>query len=518
MTSDGVRLASHLLDGRSSIDIRLDGERVWSVDLLSASHRPGEMLPWPQALAPYLDGTAALTVTDSVSGEEIAASPIHLGSRTTPITVTDALGRRLSVNKWGRMGKTFDGANQELRHRILDHLDALVAFCQERDLRPFVVGGTLLGAVRDGAILGHDDDADLAYLSEHTHPSDLALESFRIERDLRDLGYDVVRHSAAHLQLTFRTETGAVESYLDLFTAFFREDGTINQPFHVRGPFPAASMLPMSEVTLEGRTYPAPAVVEDWLELNYDENWRVPLPGYRLRTPHSTRRRFRSWFGTFHFLRDFWEAHHEMADGDPASGPASDLRGAHRLIAQLPVGSRVMDLGCGGGEAALVMAEQGLEVIGVDFSARALHRAAALATAAGVEVETWCLNLNDLRDVARAIERIGEHPDPLHLHLGHLLERMGDVGRKTLLGLLRQSARTGGRITVLVDTLPAPEVTFHDPTTWHLTMTDLKAELARFGLGVVNQELLQESERDRERRTLLLDVGLLARHPEGSPS
>ena len=36
--------------------------------------------------------------------------------------------------------------------------------------------GCLLGAVRDGHMIGHDSDADVAYLCEYTHPFDIIRE------------------------------------------------------------------------------------------------------------------------------------------------------------------------------------------------------------------------------------------------------------------------------------------------------------------------------------------------------
>jgi 2-polyprenyl-3-methyl-5-hydroxy-6-metoxy-1,4-benzoquinol methylase len=48
---------------------------------------------------------------------------------------------------------------------------------------------------------------------------------------------------------------------------------------------------------------------------------------------------------------------------------------------------RICDLACGTGDAAIQLARQGYEVVGIDLSARMLAEARALATAAGVQVE-----------------------------------------------------------------------------------------------------------------------------------
>lgn len=506
VTPAALRLDPAALAGRSSVDVRFGDRRVWSIDLLSEPLEEPGRLVWPRALLPYLDGRGHVSLSDSLTGEEIAADEVAFGRGEGPLQVVDANGRHLAVNKWGRLGKSFEGAEPELRTRVLDRLDELVAFCEERDLRPFVVGGTLLGAVREGRILGHDDDADLAYLSHHTHPSDLALESYRIERELVALGIEVVRHSTAHLQLTWRTPEGKVDAYVDLFTAFFREDGTINQPFHVRGSMAHSAMLPFSTVTLEGRTYPAPAKPEDWLVLNYDENWRTPLPGYVLRTPINTRRRFDRWFGSFNFNRDFWEETYEAGSTDAIE---VDLRGMDRLLSQVPGGATVLDLGCGTGEAALHAARAGHHTIAVDYSPAALARLRQRAEGASpLDLDIRRVNLVDWRQMAALLADLGDSPAEWHVIATHLLERMGMRGRRTALRLMHQMVRQGGRAVVLFDTRMDPGFVRQDPRTWHLELSALKSELADVGLMLVDAQILEETDRDRVRRTVMADIVL----------
>ncbi len=517
VTDSRIRLEPSLIEGRSSVDILISGHRVWSIDLLSAPLPENGLKEWPAPLLPFLRGTAEIQLVDSSSGEELAARQVCFAGSQEPIAIVDAHGRWLAVNKWGRLGKSFAGAEEGLRDRLLDHLDDLVAFCESRDLRPFVVGGTLLGAVREGEILGHDDDADLAYLSRHTHPSDLALENFQIERELEARGIEIVRHSTAHLQLTFRTSDGKVDGYVDLFTAFFREDGTINQPFHVRGEMAESSMLPFSTVTLEDRSYPAPAVPEDWLVVNYDENWRTPLPGYKLRTPRATQRRFRNWFGSFNFQRDFWEERYE--DVSTGVRPASqDAGAASRLAELIPPGGRVMDLGCGDGADTLWLATHGFDVTAVDYSPNALMLTRQRLDAAGADATLVRANLNEIRDCAGLITRLTADPEPTHLLVSHLLERLGHLGRRQVLRLLRQVVRHGGTVLIVMDTVPAADVSFRDPSTWHLELQELRRELAAFGLDIGPPSRRQAYRRDRRRRTLVLPLTSLSASSEGSSS
>ncbi|MBM9461934.1 methyltransferase domain-containing protein [Aeromicrobium sp. YIM 150415] len=517
VTENHIRLEPSLIEGRSSVDVLISGHRVWSIDLLSTPPPADGLREWPAPLLPFLRGTAEIELVDSSSGEAFAARSVCFAGSQEPIAVVDSHGRWLAVNKWGRLGKSFAGSEEGLRDRLLDHLDDLVIFCESRKLRPFIVGGTLLGAVREGRILGHDDDADLAYLSRHTHPSDLALESFGIERELEARGIEIVRHSTAHLQLTFRTADGKVDGYVDLFTAFFREDGTINQPFHVRGEMAESSMLPFSTVTLEGRTYPAPAVPEDWLVINYDENWRTPLPGYKLRTPRATQRRFRNWFGSFNFQRDFWEERYE--DVHTGARPSSqDANTARRLTKLIPPGSHVVDLGCGDGADTVWLASHGFDVTAVDYSPNALMLTRQRLDAADADATLVRANLNDLRACADLIAELTAGPRPAHVLVSHLLERLGHVGREQVLRVLRQVVRRGGTVLVRMDTLPAADVSFRDPSTWHLELPKLRRELAAVGLDAGPLSRPRAHRRDRRRRTLVFPIVPLPASSEGTSS
>lgn len=59
-------------------------------------------------------------------------------------------------------------------------------------------------------------------------------------------------------------------------------------------------------------------------------------------------------------------------------------------------GKRVLDLGCGGGQAAIAFAKQGGSVTGVDFSDGQLAHARQLAEAEGVKVELRQADIADL--------------------------------------------------------------------------------------------------------------------------
>ena len=77
-------------------------------------------------------------------------------------------------------------------------IDEVLGALRKAGMEAFLAYGTLLGAVRNGHLIGHDSDADLG-LRQRVRPSplDVMRESFRVQRALVGVGYNVTRYSAA---------------------------------------------------------------------------------------------------------------------------------------------------------------------------------------------------------------------------------------------------------------------------------------------------------------------------------
>src|SRR5690606_28758677 len=163
-----------------------DGHRVWSIDLRA---RNTHDIPWPEAIVPFLRGTSLVTIVNSATQSPIWSSEVRFTADDTRVNVTNEHGVWLALNKWMRLAPSLDHICADIQERILDRTDELIAHLRDLGLAPFVVGGTLLGGVRDGSLLPHDDDADIAYLSEYTSPAEVAVEGYRVGAALEALGY-----------------------------------------------------------------------------------------------------------------------------------------------------------------------------------------------------------------------------------------------------------------------------------------------------------------------------------------
>ena len=471
-------------DAVRSVDVYFDEDRIWSIDLVENERTDEDAFPWPDSLRPYLRGATHLTVRNSADGEVLAQSDVMFSADEIRTQVRDADGIPLAVNKWGLLGKTLEAGNPGVQERILDRTQEVIAHLHDLGLRPFVVGGTLLGGIREGALLLHDDDADVAYLSEFTNPVDVAREGFRVGHALIALGYELVRHSATHMQLYFRADSGLVDHYVDVFTAFFTDDGKINQPFHVRGDLRPDQMLPFGTVTIAGREFPAPADPEAWLVINYDENWRTPIPGYRLQTPKSTARRFDAWFGSFHFGRDFWNAWY-LNRGEHAGDRWVD--GANWILEQSPdlTSPTLMEFGAGNGALSERLAAAGVaadrRVIATDYSHAALQLARERSASATTPFDTAHVNL--YRTLSLASPKQNGISGSFDIVANHVLEQLGHLARENLLRLIRMSLQSGGSAFATLYASPSEDVAFTDPTTWHLDQFVLANEAHKFGLS-----------------------------------
>ncbi|SDO33408.1 class I SAM-dependent methyltransferase [Geodermatophilus sp. DSM 45219] len=423
-----------LLQGYRTVSLRVDGAE----EVRGSTH----VWRWPDALAQVLSGRAEVTLRDAVTKDLLASAVVAFDGSDGALDLSDAEGRWLSVNKWGRLAPSFDGLApsdaQLLQDRLLDRLDRVRGDLEDLGLPPFVVYGTLLGATRDGDLIPHDDDADLGYLSRHQHPLDVVRENLELERALRARGHVVSRHSGGHLQLFFGGGDEGLDHYIDVFTAFVTE-GRTYLCFQVGAE--GLDLGERTEIGIRGRAYPAPVEVEALLAATYGPGWRTPDPSFTFTTPHPVRSRLSTWMGEFGMQRDYWQDFYASADVDRV--PPVESGFATWVAEQLPPAAGVLDVGTGTGRDARYFARTGRPVLALDYSSAAIERGRAAADREGWAADFRVVNLADLHQVAEVAGQMDPAVD-WHLYARFLVHAIDDLARANLWTLAAAVARRGG--------------------------------------------------------------------------
>lgn len=442
------RQAVHLsARGEHVLDVLFDGARVWSFHVPRDADTAGEGLlaaPWPGMLRRYLKGHATITLRTHVGNRVLFEQDVAFDDSGERCRVVDEAGRPLATNKTGRLRRTFATRTPEMVQPLLDQLEhVLHLLADEMDVVAFPAYGTLLGAVREGNFIGHDDDVDVGYLSNHEHPYDVITESFRMQRMLQRHGYQVRRYSGASFKVFIQDADGALRG-LDVFGGFF-SGGLLNLLGEVRTSFPRDWIVPLGNCSLEGRTLPCPRAPDRLLAAMYGPGWRTPDPAFHFRTPNETRLRFDGWFRGLRAKRDRWDRLH-AAKGDAPPGEPHEYA---RWVADREVelsGKQLVDVGCGRGADALWFARAGAEVIGYDYASSATPCAAAIAEREGLPARFEWLNLAELRSVLPTGALLAARPAPRIMYARFVADAVSERVRCNLWRFADMSLRGGGRL------------------------------------------------------------------------
>lgn len=426
--------------------ISFEGRRIWTARANAGGwdSSTGELtLPWPAALAPHLAGWAAVEVEVAHGdGDRRFAAEVQFGDSEERFTLLDpASGLPLIVNKWGRLAKSFEGKSADFIDHVLDSTEELITLLRESmHIELFVTGGTLLGPVRDGRVMPNDDDADLAYLSEHENPSDVASESFAMERLLKSRGFDVVRHSSGHLQIMFPGHALTDDYYVDIFS-YFVCNGWFYGTFHARERAEEVPIYPLGTVSVNERSMPAPADPAAMLAAIYGPSWRTPDPAFRFVTPEPAARRYYWWLNHFDADREDWEDHHR---GLIAAGNISDEPSAFALWVadHLTDGSSVVEFGCGLGAAARHYASVGHRVFATDYSRPAIHY--SQSGLGNGNPEFVQANQYSPREMAAVLRRSAALPGQIDVVSEHLFDGMHYWGWDVTMKITRHLLNRGG--------------------------------------------------------------------------
>ncbi|GGF40207.1 hypothetical protein GCM10011519_12350 [Marmoricola endophyticus] len=459
----GIHLAGHL-DG--PVDVLFGDQRVWSFTTLDQGRREGDglLVRWPDALAVRLRGTTPVRVRGHLSGETAFEGEVCFGGSSEPLHLVDDAGHPLALDKGNHLQRTFDrmdaAARLELVRAARTVLDDLV---EHAGLEAYLVYGCLLGAARDGHMIGHDSDADLAWLSRSTHPFDIIRETRRAESALRARGWTVVRMSATNFKVWVPLPTGK-RAGVDVFGSFHLGPPG-EERFHIMGnlsgDLPREAIVPFGTIELEGVEFPAPRDLPRFLAYTYGPGWAVPDPAFRFHHSPAVVETMSSLFRTSRSRLHHWTAFYDNHAADVPSEPSLFARWAADRI---PAGARVLEVGAGLGRDAFWLTDQGFDVLGSEYAGAARSRALAHSRARRARGESFVrfpiLNLESVRSVLTSGAALARLDGPTHLYGRLLLDALEPTTRPHLWRLAAMLGRRGGH-TFLEFRTAASE---HEPT------------------------------------------------------
>lgn len=438
-----IRLPASV-DPATTYDVLLNDRHVWSLQPgRDTTDRDGTpVAPWPKALRRHLRGRARVVVRDHVTDEVVGETRhVFAGDDSREVSVTDSTGRSLVLDKWGRLTRPLSAEDTSLIDELMDEVVRLMDTLREQAGVPaYICYGTLLGAVRNGRLIGHDNDVDIAYVSDHPHPVDVIREGYRVERVLRDAGWVVRRGSGVRLNVRLRLGDGSLR-FVDVFTSHWVE-GVLYIPSDTGFRLPRETILPLGTVELMGRQVPAPADPETLLAATYGENWRVPDPSFRYTTPRWLSRRFGGWFGGLMTHRKYWDSFDSKLRGKVPGGPS---RFARWVAREYPTARPLVDLGTGTGRDARWFARRhGRPVIAIDYCVSAVNRGRRFSRSRQLPATFEVLNLYDTRAALAMGARLSRLEEPPDLYARFLLHALERPGRDNLFRLASMSLRRGG--------------------------------------------------------------------------
>lgn len=441
---DGIHLTGHLDD---PLDVRFGPDRVWSFTTRGEGDDAlrGVTVPWPVRLRPLLDGLADVAVVRHGTEDHLYDEQVAFGTSTAPLLLRDDAGNPLSIDKTGRLQRSFERMDEDSRRELVEAARRLTdALVDELGVATYLSYGCLLGAARTGHMIGHDSDIDLAFLSRHEHPFDIIRESRAAERGVRELGWKVVRLSAANFKVWVPLPNGK-RAGVDVFGSFY-VGGMFHLTGNLRGPLPREALEPFGSIELEGVRFPAPADVDRFLTFTYGPQWRVPDPAFHFNHPQPTKDRMNQWLRTGRHGIVHWESFYTQGRADRVpTGPSAFAQWVEQRVEP---GSRIVELGSGTGRDAIWFTQQGHPVIGSDYCVAARRYAGERAAAAGVDVPFRDFNMAVQRSVLVRGARMARLPGVTHTYARLLVDELQPSARPALWRFCSMASRTGGRTFV----------------------------------------------------------------------
>jgi hypothetical protein len=302
----------------------------------------------------------------------------------------------------------------------------------------FVMYGSLLGAVREGGFIGHDDDFDAAVIVDATTGAEAVEALKKLAFTLIDAGYDVEgRRSAVHVH---HRDNPAIR--IDIFHLFFNAKGVLAFAFGVAGTTDV--LKEQWQGVTETRFGPGSVLVpvngEAVVEAIYGAGWRIPTPGFSWDKDRTKRER--SAIVPLDDVEEIYWANFYARTEYTSGSTFFDF-----VNSRPEMTSHVIDIGCGDGRDSYAYGLAGRTVTGLDRSHIGVRHATKKAHDMGMgdRVSFAACDVGEadnLRGVLNAaIERAGDAP--ILFYARFFLHSIPEEVQDTLMATINEVARPG---------------------------------------------------------------------------
>lgn len=216
-------------------------------------------------------------VLDPVPAKQFLKKLISEGKEDDAIRFQACISQIVKTKGYGfgphGFTRTFELRPDAEKRLIAEELSKVLTWLNnEFGVPTFISSGTLLGMVRDGRFIDHDDDIDICYISNAQGDSDIIQERKALVQFLQSKGCVMTPSDVAH----YWCKTPGGQS-LDIFTGFVEGEMCSMNPIS-RNSIDVKSVLPVVPFEYCGAKLYMPANSEKILEANYGKGWRNPDP------------------------------------------------------------------------------------------------------------------------------------------------------------------------------------------------------------------------------------------------
>ena len=339
--------------------------------------------------------------------------------------------------QWGSKARPFQSYSEEERQGLLTAARKLIEkLGSATGIELFLSYGALLGAVRSGSLIGHDFDLDVMFVSPEGARELIPETATRLIDQLMAFGFDVVAESNGQ----FKASGNVADTRIMIeFFACWREGNKLFHYFGVSGDSIANSVFPLSTISLHGVEFPAPNTPPTLLKALYGENWMIPDKNFKYDLSPEDWIPFR-----FLFTRDnrkFWDEYYSSRKSNRVWIEVPSQFAAF-VASNVPMGAKILEIGCGNGRDGLFFASTGLSVTLADYSVEALGACRSTAEQRHLTVGIEQLNVADLAASAAFSKRSHSAFDVVYARF--VLHAVTPIGQHSLLRIAKSVLKPEG--------------------------------------------------------------------------